>query len=303
MKKNLKRLLSLLTLLSIIFGISILSSKVHADTAQQQKVVQEAKKYLGVPYVWGGNTPAGFDCSGLTQYVYSHAVNIPLPRVTTAQEKVGSEVSLNSLQPGDLLFYGMRGNTTHVGIYIGNNKMIHAPQPGQNVTTVDIKYYYPDFARRILSSTPAPTPNNDGQKAGEQYVFRLYNPNAGQHVYMTSVYEATQTQKAGWTYEEKGGWVAPTTGSPVYRLYNKTSGEHYYTMSSYERDSLVKAGWNYEQVSFYSGGTVPVYCLFNPNAKGTQESHAYTVSSYEKDSLVSAGWRYEKIAFYALRTR
>ena len=120
---------------------------------------------------------------------------------------------------------------------------------------------------------------------------------------MTSVYEATQTQKAGWTYEEKGGWVAPTTGSPVYRLYNKTSGEHYYTMSSYERDSLVKAGWNYEQVSFYSGGTVPVYCLFNPNAKGTQESHAYTVSSYEKDSLVSAGWRYEKIAFYALRTR
>lgn len=161
-------------------------------------------------------------------------MNISLPRVTTAQEKVGSEVSLNSLQPGDLLFYGMRGNTTHVGIYIGNNKMIHAPKPGQNVTTVDIKYYYPNFARRILSAAPTPTPN---------------------------------------------------------------------TMSSYERDSLVKAGWNYEQVSFYSGGTVPVYCLFNPNAKGTQESHAYTVSSYEKDSLVSAGWRYEKIAFYALRTR
>lgn len=303
MKKQLQRVLFLLALLSVILGISMLSSKVHADTAQQQKVVQEANKYLGVPYVNGGTTPKGFDCSGFTQYVYSHAVNISLPRVTTAQEKSGSEVSLNSLQPGDLLFYGMRGNTTHVGIYIGNNKMIHAPKLGQNVTTVDIKYYYPDFARRILSSAPAPTPNNNGQKAGEQYVFRLYNPNAGQHVYMTSAYEATQTQKAGWTYEEKGGWVAPTTGTSVYRLYNKTSGEHYYTTSSYEKDSLVKAGWSYEQVAFHSGGSLPVYCLFNPNAKGTQDSHAYTVSSYEKDSLVAAGWRYEKIAFYALRTK
>ena len=123
MKKHLKRLSFLLTLLSIVLGISMFGLKVHADTAQQQKVVQEANKYLGVPYVSGGNTPKGFDCSGLTQYVYSHAVNISLPRVTTAQEKVGSEVSLNSLQPGDLLFYGMRGNTTHVGIYIGNNKM------------------------------------------------------------------------------------------------------------------------------------------------------------------------------------
>lgn len=281
----------------------MLDSKVNADTVQQQKVVQEAKKYLGVPYVVGGNTPAGFDCSGLTQYVYSHAVNISLPRVTTDQEKMGSEVSLNSLQPGDLLFYGQRGHTTHVGIYIGNNLMIHSPQPGQNVTTVNIKYYYPSFARRILSTTPAPTPNTDGQKPGEQFVFRLYNPNTGQHVYIGNVYEAIQTQKAGWNYEEKNGWVAPASGSPVYRLYNKTSGEHYYTVSSFERDSLVKAGWNYEQVAFHSGGKLPVYCLFNPNAKGTQESHLYTVSSYERDSLVKAGWRYEKIAFYALRTR
>lgn len=182
--------------------------------------------------------------------MYSHTVNISLPWGNTDQEKVGSEVSLKSLQVGDLLFYGMRGHTTQVGIYIDNNKMIHSPDKGRNVSTVDINYYYPDFARWILSAAPALTPNNNGQKAGEQYAFRLYNPNAGQHVYMTSVFEAIQTQKVDWTYEEKGDWVALTSGLPVYRLYNKTSGEHYYTMSSFEKVSLVKAGWSYEQVAF-----------------------------------------------------
>ncbi|MGG5343603.1 NlpC/P60 family protein [Enterococcus sp. AZ192] len=119
-------------------------------STQHDLVVNLALKYLGVPYLSGGNTPAGFDCSGLVQYVYKNAVNINLPRVTTGQETSGREVSLNSLQKGDLLFWGAKGATYHVAIYIGDNQFIHAPVPGKVVEKINISSYRPTFARRIL---------------------------------------------------------------------------------------------------------------------------------------------------------
>lgn len=122
--------------------------------SQQKAIINEAKKYIGVPYVWGGSTPDGFDCSGLVQYVYKHAINLDLPRVTTQQELCGQEVSLNDIQPGDLLFWGPKGNSYHVAIYIGNGQYIQAPQPGQNVQYGDMKYYTPSFARRVISVEP-----------------------------------------------------------------------------------------------------------------------------------------------------
>lgn len=122
-------------------------------TGDQAKIVNEAKKYLGVPYVWGGTTPSGFDCSGFVQYVFKHALNINLPRVTTQQETCGTEVSLNALQPGDLVFYGSRGATYHVAIYIGDGLIIHSPQPGQKICIVQMKYFMPQFARRIIKDS------------------------------------------------------------------------------------------------------------------------------------------------------
>lgn len=130
-----------------------LTVKRAAMTSDQTKVVNKAKEQLGKPYVWGASGPGSFDCGGLVKYVYKQAVNIELPMGTFNQETYGKEASLGSLLPGDLLFYGTRGNTYHVGIYIGSNQMIHAPQPGQNVTTVDIKYFYPSFARRLLKES------------------------------------------------------------------------------------------------------------------------------------------------------
>jgi len=121
-------------------------------TSTQQAVVNKALSYLGVPYVWGGTSPSGFDCSGLVQYVYQHAAGISLPRVTYQQEYCGQEVSLSALQLGDLLFFGTRGSTHHVAIYIGNNQFVHAPKPGDVVKVTNMSYYYPSFARRILPS-------------------------------------------------------------------------------------------------------------------------------------------------------
>lgn len=135
------------------------------SASQQDAVVNKALSYLGVPYVWGGTSPSGFDCSGLVQYVYKNATGINLPRVTNQQEKQGTEVSLNALQKGDLLFFGTRGNTHHVAIYIGNNQFVHSPKPGDVVKITNMQYYYPNFARRILKNdsgggtSPAPDGN------------------------------------------------------------------------------------------------------------------------------------------------
>lgn len=275
----------------------------NKSTSQQNSVVQWARKQIGKPYEWGKYGPGSFDCGGLVKFVYKNAVNISLPMGTYNQEKFGKEVSLNSLEPGDLLFWGARGSTYHVAIYIGNNQYIHAPQPGQNVCIGSLDWWIkPSFARRLLSDNPTDPniPTTTGQKQGEQYIFRLYNPNAGQHHYTGDVNEAKKVKNAGWRYEGVG-WVSSTTGANLYRLYNPNSGEHFYTLDAKERDNLKKAGWYYECIAWHSKGSMPVYRLFNPNAHGNQESHFYTLNASERNNLVKHGWRYECVAWYALR--
>lgn len=111
-------------------------------------LIANVQQFLGVPYVWGGTTPAGFDCSGLIYYA-ANLSGISLPRTSQAQSTVGTYVSVSDLQAGDLVFWGGVGSAHHVGIYIGNGQYIHAPQPGESVTVQSIQYYRPDFGRRI----------------------------------------------------------------------------------------------------------------------------------------------------------
>jgi cell wall-associated NlpC family hydrolase len=88
-----------------------------------------AMRYLGVPYVWGGASPSGFDCSGLVMYVYAQ-LGISLPHYAAAQFNAGTPVASDQLQPGDLVFFD---GLNHVGIYIGGGEMIHAPHTGDVV--------------------------------------------------------------------------------------------------------------------------------------------------------------------------
>jgi cell wall-associated NlpC family hydrolase len=94
------------------------------------QAVSIAMQYLGVPYVWGGGSPAGFDCSGLTKYVYAK-LGISLTHYTGSQWNQGTRIPANQLLPGDLLFY--RPDLGHMGMYIGNGQYIHAPQTGDVV--------------------------------------------------------------------------------------------------------------------------------------------------------------------------
>lgn len=122
-------------------------------SASSSAIVNYAYNFLGIRYVWGGNTPStGFDCSGFTKYVYAH-FGVNLPRVSREQAQVGTYKSVAERQPGDLLYFGSGGRVTHVGIYIGNNQMIHAPRPGRSVEITTLRYYNNYMgARRIIGN-------------------------------------------------------------------------------------------------------------------------------------------------------
>ncbi|MBQ9278789.1 MAG: Ig-like domain-containing protein, partial [Lachnospiraceae bacterium] len=123
-----------------------------------------------------------------------------------------------------------------------------------------------------------PSTVNNINSDGTVNMFRLYNPNSGEHFYTANVTEKNNLVSFGWRYEGIG-WKAPVkSNTPVYRLYNKNAGDHHYTMSASERDFLVSVGWKYEGIGWYSDDSksVPLYRQYNPNAKAG--SHNYTTS-------------------------
>ncbi len=128
-----------------------LSTGFTAPPTQYSGVVGIAMQFLGVPYVWGGSSPGGFDCSGLVMYVYAQ-VGVSLPHYTGAQWGMGVPVAYSDLQPGDLVFFDGLG---HVGIYIGGGEFIHAPHTGDvvRIDSLSEGWYAAtyDGARRITS--------------------------------------------------------------------------------------------------------------------------------------------------------
>ena len=105
---------------------------VAADPVRAQ-IVFTAMQMVGVPYQWGGSTPEGFDCSGLVQYAYSNA-GLRLPRTAEAQLDASAPLTLENAQAGDLLFFRDGGHTSHVAIYLGQGRFVHAPSTGGQVS-------------------------------------------------------------------------------------------------------------------------------------------------------------------------
>ena len=147
MFKTRKKRNSLNILLSVVMiSITLIISTVEANafTIRGLRAVNYSKQFLGRPYVYGATGPNSFDCSGLTSYTYKNCLGIDIGRTTYNQINAGVEVSQNKLQPGDLVF----PHSGHVAIYVGDGKMIHAPQTGDVVKISQVYKFW--RARRIV---------------------------------------------------------------------------------------------------------------------------------------------------------
>ena len=129
-------------------------------------------------------------------------------------------------------------------------------------------------------------------------MYRMYNPNTGEHFYTGSMVERRNIEAAGWKYEGVGFTICANEGAPVYRLYQPSTGEHLYTMDPAEKNYLAARGWNVEGIAFNSCPKmdVPQYRLYNPNA--TIGAYHFTASIEERDYLLSLGWQDQGIGFY-----
>lgn len=164
---KLKKVFAKFTLaLALAAGVSFAASQVPSagqpvqaasKKTKRNKVVSLAKKQVGKRYVWGATGPYSFDCSGLTSFVYSKAIKKNITRTTYTQVKKGKtvKVSTKKLQKGDLLFFGSKRAPSHVGIYVGGNKFVHASSPTvgvikSRVSTRPSSVFYPSSARRLI---------------------------------------------------------------------------------------------------------------------------------------------------------
>ena len=148
------KLLNVKKVMIIFIMFAFLTNKVWADNPPHvphklATMLLQAVALMGVSYHWGGNTPSsGLDCSGFVRYVFKKSLGITLPRTAAEMAKVGSEVDISDLQPGDLLFFNTRHTRnhymgiSHIGIYLGENKFIQAPHTGEQIQVTDFAGYW-----------------------------------------------------------------------------------------------------------------------------------------------------------------
>ena len=199
---------------------------------------------------------------------------------------------------GDLIFFNYNNNVAnHVGIVTyADNTEVYCIE-GNNDDAVNVNnhainasyiygYAIPDYG---VTQAPAMVSAADGS------VYRLYNPDTGEHFFTAWISEMRSLTKSGWIGEGVA-WQSVGGGTPVYRFYNPNSGDHHYTCDLAEADMLVRSGWINEGVCWSNDGGNAVYRLYNPYA--VTGTHHYTAAKTESDLLINNGWVYEGIGWY-----
>ena len=264
---------------------------------------------------YANNVSAGVDRASVTVTGKGNYAGTATKKFTIAQRPVSAATVTvaaqtytgKALTPKPTVKVGsttLREGTDYTLSYGGNVNV------GTGSVTVVGKGNYTGSRKATFRIEPKPGASTGGGSGSSTApsgaaMYRLYNPNSGEHFYTASAHERDSLRRAGWKYEGVG-WTAPATSrTPVYRLYSGT--DHHYTTSAAERDMLVRAGWRYEGVGWYSDDAkgTPLYRQFNPNVnpaapRNNSGSHNYTTSRAEHDHLVSAGWRGEGIGWYGM---
>lgn len=269
---------------------------------QEKAILQGAFTALGLGTVKDGTayTTYAANQSKIDSWIKSnkgsgatvgHYICIVNPNYTVAGAAVSGTYTGMTFNDGE--YFTGRSYNPFTGI-VGNRKF--TPTNPVTYTTTQLR----TALNKALADTSGST------SASTQKMYRLYNPNSGEHFYTAATSERDHLKKVGWNYEGVG-WTAPTSSkTPVYRLYSGT--DHHYTTDASEKNYLVKVGWNYEGIGWYSDDNkgVPLYRQFNPyvnpRAKyNNSGSHNYTTSKAENDNLVKVGWRAEGIGWYGVK--
>lgn len=252
----------------------------------------------------------GTDCAGLAR-MYAAAVegvgfnNYPdfgtwnERQVLTARGWKAIPFSRSKMKRGDILLRALGDSSGHTVIYLGNGLIVGAEgnwdgrRGDSSGREICVRSYYDYSYNYILRPPTKPEVHKVNIKEVDHGIYRMYNPNDGQHHLTASHSEAETLASVGWDYE--GVAFRSGSGDKVYRLYNPFGGQHILTASAEEGMGLAIAGWVVEAVAFRAGGDKDVYRVYNPN----NGDHLFTTSTVERDSLVRAGWQSEGVAFKA----
>ena len=215
-------------------------------------VVNTAQQYLGVPYVWGGTSPSGFDCSGLMQYAFAQN-GVAIPRTSQEQANSGIPVDKSNLQPGDMVFFSNESANDHVGMYVGNGQFIHAPNTGDvvKISSLNSDWYSQHYsgARRINGYASG----TQGAKAGYAEIAEEYKLKGFNH-YTPEIVIKKNTGKA---------YLAGLNGSEIWKLD--------------QGDTVLPYGLTKELLE--ENGT-----KVNSYAKGTPNVFSFTKNLFKKKS-------------------
>lgn len=236
-----------------------------------------------------------------TKFTYDGKDKTPNVTVKCGDKMLTAGTDYDVTLPSDRVKVGKKtikvtGKGNYTGTLEANYEIVEAPKPDTPDTPGN-----PDNPDNPDTPDTPDTPDNPDKPAQVEStaMYRLYNPNSGEHFFTASTVERQHLISVGWN-DEGQGWTAPKTGDAVYRLYNPNAGEHHYTLSTVERDSLIAAGWNDEGIGWYSdpNHAVPLYRVYNPNEFAN--NHHYTTNDFERGYLVALGWFGEGIAWYGI---
>lgn len=232
-------LLSCSLLLSGYIGGQKAEAASAADTAADIGL-----NYIGVPYVWGGTTPSGFDCSGFTSYTYKQA-GVSLPRTAADQYTKGTAVSKSNLKKGDLVFFSTyKAGASHVGIYLNDNKFVHASSNGVKVSSLGESYY----ANSYIGSKRVDNNGYWSYSGGKWYYYENGALKTGWLKENNTWYflGSNGEMKTGWLYNDNHWYYLASSGAML-SGWIYPNGNWYYLWQSGD----MATGWVYDSGKWY----------------------------------------------------